>query len=380
MKASILFAATALIFAFAPKAIFAETVMKPVAEERDLIQIAMLLDASNSMDGLIGQAKSQLWKIVNELGLAKRNGRTPRLEVAFYEYGKSSLAQGEGYIRKIVPLSTDLDVIADELFKLTTNGGDEYCGAVIGRAVRDLEWSSDPRVMKAIFIAGNEPFTQGPLDYRKAVKEAVSRGIAVHTIFCGNAQEGIATSWKEGADAGGGSYVSIDQDKSIVHVKAPQDSLIMALGTQLNATYVGFGRSGAMRKGMQAEQDSRAVMMAPGAAVERSVAKAGCGYANSGWDLVDAAKEKKADVASMAEAELPAEMKSLNPAARQAYLEKKAAERAKIQTRISQLNDERRAYIAAREKESGENNSLDKAITTTVRKQAAAKGYTFSSK
>ncbi|RPI65426.1 MAG: hypothetical protein EHM44_00590, partial [Ignavibacteriales bacterium] len=31
------------------------------------IQLALLLDTSNSMDGLIDQAKSQLWKIVNEL-------------------------------------------------------------------------------------------------------------------------------------------------------------------------------------------------------------------------------------------------------------------------------------------------------------------------
>jgi hypothetical protein len=35
------------------------------------IMIALLLDTSNSMDGLIDQAKSQLWKIVNEVAAAK---------------------------------------------------------------------------------------------------------------------------------------------------------------------------------------------------------------------------------------------------------------------------------------------------------------------
>src|SRR4030095_9928908 len=35
------------------------------------IMMALLLDTSNSMDGLIDQAKSQLWKIVNELHEAK---------------------------------------------------------------------------------------------------------------------------------------------------------------------------------------------------------------------------------------------------------------------------------------------------------------------
>jgi hypothetical protein len=131
---------------------------KPPAQDDELIQIAILLDASNSMDGLIDQAKTQLWKIVNELALAKRSGKTPRLEVGFFEYGKSSLPQNQGYIRQIMPLSTDLDKISEELFKLTTNGGDEYCGQVIGQAVKELKWNPGARVMKAIFIAGNEPY------------------------------------------------------------------------------------------------------------------------------------------------------------------------------------------------------------------------------
>ena len=40
------------------------------------IQLALLLDTSNSMDGLIDQAKSQLWKIVNELATSKKDATT----------------------------------------------------------------------------------------------------------------------------------------------------------------------------------------------------------------------------------------------------------------------------------------------------------------
>ena len=35
------------------------------------IQLAVLLDTSGSMSGLIEQAKAQLWKIVNEFGLVR---------------------------------------------------------------------------------------------------------------------------------------------------------------------------------------------------------------------------------------------------------------------------------------------------------------------
>jgi hypothetical protein len=112
-------------------------------KEKVLVQMAILLDTSGSMEGLIEQAKTQLWKIVNEMALAKKSGQTPKLEVALYEYGKSSIPASEGYLRMIVPLSVDLDRISEELFKLKTNGGSEYCGKVIQSASRELRWSKN---------------------------------------------------------------------------------------------------------------------------------------------------------------------------------------------------------------------------------------------
>ena len=64
------------------------------------IMIALLLDTSNSMDGLIDQAKSQLWKIVNEVAAAKSgDGKQPNIKIALYEYGNDGLSSSEGYIR-----------------------------------------------------------------------------------------------------------------------------------------------------------------------------------------------------------------------------------------------------------------------------------------
>jgi len=45
--------------------------------------------------------------------------------VALYEYGKDSLPVSEGYLRMILPLTTDLDKVSEELFALTTNGGQD---------------------------------------------------------------------------------------------------------------------------------------------------------------------------------------------------------------------------------------------------------------
>ena len=129
----------------------------PATNETPKIQVALLLDTSNSMDGLIDQARAQLWDIVNELSLAKCYGKAPTLSIALYEYGNSNLSQYDGYTRKILEFTQDLDDVSKALFSLTTNGGSEYCGTVVQTAVTNLEWENEDDTLKLIFIAGNEP-------------------------------------------------------------------------------------------------------------------------------------------------------------------------------------------------------------------------------
>jgi hypothetical protein len=38
--------------------------------------------------------------------------------------------------------------------------------------------------LKLIYIAGNEPFNQGPIDYKKVCEIASAKGIFVNTIYC----------------------------------------------------------------------------------------------------------------------------------------------------------------------------------------------------
>src|SRR5687767_10691227 len=239
-----------------------------------VVQVALLLDTSNSMDGLIEQAKSQLWKIVNEFITAKHGGLRPELQVALFEYGKSSLSASEGYIRQIQGFTTDLDKISEELFALRTNGGEEYCGWVIKAAVESLKWRNGPNDFKAIFIAGNEPFTQGPINYSQSCRDAIEKEIVVNTIHCGNHNTGVSTKWQHGALLAEGKYMVIDQDRAVVHVDAPQDKEIARLGEELNKTYVAFGVNGIESQMRQQVQDRNAASLASaGSSVQRALTK-----------------------------------------------------------------------------------------------------------
>ncbi len=341
----------------------------------ELIQVALLLDTSNSMDGLINQAKSQLWKIVNEFALMHRKGKSAKLQIALYEYGNSSLSPNTGYIRRVVELTGDLDKISEELFKLTTNGGDEYCGEVIEKAVEDLKWAPGKDVLKIIFIAGNEPFTQGSADYRKSCKQAIAHGIIVNTIFCGNRDEGVNISWKDGADLADGVYSNIDQNQPIAQIAAPQDDEINRLGQELNNTYVAYGAYGKKAKALQADQDSKAESLAPGVFAQRSVAKASFQYSNERWDLIDASKKDSAFVDRLDKEQLPEEMRPMSSTEMHKYLQEKVQKRRAIQEKIQKLSADRRHYVAEQQKKNSNGNTLDQALLNAVRKQAQQKQY-----
>lgn len=103
----------------------------PAPEFTHKIQAAILLDVSNSMDGLIEQAKAQLWNMVNVLGKVKCENGLPKIEIALYEYGRNTNDPDKGYIKQISPFTRDLDKLSVKLHGLITSGGDEFCGQVI---------------------------------------------------------------------------------------------------------------------------------------------------------------------------------------------------------------------------------------------------------
>jgi len=343
------------------------------------IQMAILLDTSNSMDGLIDQARSQLWRVVNEFARVKKGERRPALEVALYEYGKPTLQAERGYIRQVLPFTDDLDRVSEELFALKTNGGDEFCGAVIKRAVDELAWSPSAGDLKTIFIAGNEPFTQGPLDYRTACRAAVARGITVNTIHCAQGNSSESADWRNGALLADGAFTPIDQNLRAEHIPAPQDAELERLGTALNQTYVPFGRDGARGAMNQQAQDANAKTAAGGAQAQRVAAKASVHYKNASWDLVDARRDAGFDLANLNDEDLPEAMRSMNAAARKAYLDNKEKQRAELQARIRQLDKERAQYVQAelREKARTGAETLDSAIIGNVHKQAEKKNFVF---
>jgi hypothetical protein len=366
-----------LLSFFTSLVLFGDKAVSSENPNTNTVQLAILLDTSNSMDGLIEQAKTQLWKIVNEMARSKRDRKNINLYVALYEYGNDGLSPDEGFVRLIIPLTNNLDEISEELFKLKTNGGSEYCGTVISEAIKDLKWTKSTNDYKVIFIAGNEPFTQGNVDYKNACKDAISKGIIINTIYCGSFDEGVQTNWKDGADLADGSYINIDQNEEVVHIDTPFDDELVQLGQKLNETYIAYGYEGDELKQRQKEQDANAGNLAPSVLAERTVTKGSEQYKNESWDLVDAKKEGSVDIAKISKDQLPEEMQNMTTEERNAYVDKKAKKREKYQKQITELDKQRRDYITQKIAENPEDNTLDAAILKIIREQASNINYKF---
>lgn len=356
----------------------AKTTTQQIQEEdKSRIQVALLLDTSNSMDGLIDQAKSRLWNIVNTLTTLKYEGKTPDIEIALYEYGNDNLSEQSNFIRQVTPLTTDLDLISEKLFALKTNGGNEYCGAVIQDATKQLKWDDGAVNMKLIYIAGNEAFTQGTVNYKEAIATALQNKIFINTIFCGNQAQGINGLWKDGADKGQGKFFTIDSNAAVQYINTPFDDQISKCNDKMNDTYIGYGTLGESKKINQMAQDKNAESVSYANKTERAISKSKKVYTNTNWDLVDKVKEDKDVLTKLKKEELPKEYQNKTKEEIKVIVAQKTQQREQLQKEIAELAKKRQEFIDAEAKKKNTQDDLGDAIGSSIVSLAKSKGFTL---
>ncbi len=344
---------------------------------QDTVQIALLLDTSSSMDGLINQARSHLWSMVDQMGKMTRvvNGKTRgvKIELALYEYGNDTLPATSGFIRQVQPFTGDLDKVSEKLHALFTNGGSEFVGQAIEVAANKLQWSSNPDTMKFIFVAGNEEFDQGPVTALQAMKAAAGKGVNVQLIYCGPKDQ----TWANAASIAKTDLVTIDQNHVAAYIPAPQDQQILALGNELNTTYMAYGAEGAASFARQSSADMSSAKMSPKVAIERMQLKGKRAYDNRSWDVVDAITNDGKFLENTPDDKLPAELRGKSLEEKKQIVDARIAKRNAIKAQIAKLEAERTKFLEAEQaKQKGEAvNSLETELMKTTKKIATQKGY-----
>ena len=86
-------------------------------------------------------------------------------------------------------------------------------------------------------------------------------------------------------------------------------------------------------------------------------------------------RTRQVALGSLKDSELPEPMRKMKPAEREKYLQKVGTERAQLQSKINDLNEKRHVYLADQAKKNAQANTLDQAILTSVKDEAAKKGF-----
>jgi hypothetical protein len=376
MKSS--FKASLILFSIVGLTVLSSSSHKPAPKKpvQRKIQAAILLDVSSSMEGLIEQAKAQLWNMVNTMGKAKCPGDlAPKIEIALYEYGRTTNDVKAGYVKQINGFINDLDSLSQNLFSLKTDGGDEFCGHVIYSSLRELQWDTAPENYKVIFIAGNEEFLQGDIQYTRSCTEAKQKGVIVNTIYCGDRIQGIREHWNLAGECGNGSFTSINQNEKMEEIPTPYDSMIYVMNDKLNRTYLAYGTNAVYFSANQSKQDMLNTTMSKSAGIKRIKAKSnGAVYQNSQWDLVDAKAAGDKDLLKNIDKNiLPDSLKNKTTAELEKIVDEKAKERDNIQKEIMALNTQRDAYIVNEKKNAiNKNNAatLETEVEKIIKEQA----------
>lgn len=334
------------------------------------IQVAVLLDVSGSMQGLIEQTKAQLWNMVSLLGKATCNSEAPEIEIALYEYGRSGLLTDakEGYIKQINGFINNLDSLSENLFSLKITGSDEYCGKVIYKSIRELAWDTSSSNYKVIFIAGNEDFLQGDVKSQDACALAKQKGIIVNTIYCGERMQGIKEHWNLNAECNGGSFTNINANATIEDIPTPYDSSIIALNGNLNGTYLSYGYAAAANLSKQSKMDGLNFKMKQSVGVKRIVVKAQKkAYKNVDWDMVDAYEADSTIIGKINKKTLPDSLQNKTKEELTAIVKEQQTKRTAVQNEIQKLNTQRDAFLVEERKRKA-TNATEQTLETEMEK------------
>jgi Mg-chelatase subunit ChlD len=346
------------------------------------LEMVFVLDTTGSMGGLLEGAKQRIWGIVNEV---MQSSSHPSVRAGLVAYRD----RGDAYITKVLPLTSDLDQVYSTLMSYRAEGGGdgpENVRRALADGVHNAGWSPRaPGIAQILFLVGDAPPHEDYQDEPSTASttaDAVRAGMIVNTIQCGN-MPGTQSVWQAIAERGEGQYFAIAQDGGVQAIATPYDKELSELGAKMGSTYLAFGGGEgaagvsyrAEKKAGQARMEATVVASAPEAAkADRAKNKAMNSEAYAD-DLLTSLENGSVKLDAVKDADLPDDLKNLEPVARQKEIEKRLAERKKLREEILRLSKLRDEFISAEQKkQSRKVNSFDSAVAESLRTQLNRKG------
>ena len=301
----------------------------------DDVQVVLCLDASGSMDELFVEVSDSLNMLVNTMTRCRLNGKKARVNLGIVVYGQ---AMDNGAPRVLTPFTTAVKSMRSKLKEIQCDGAVEPCGEVIDFALNNFEWNMRDRsdILKVIFLAGNEEFTQGSLDYRTAMHKAKRKNIIVNTIYCGLPEEVAmsdpqAREWADAASLADGMGLFIAMDGSPAGV--PDDAKLLAAAKALwEVPVMAMGGPNAQERCMKEYAQRPAIPKKQGDVNDWLAENSDLLVHSYDWDLVELCRRYEDEFSLEligGPGNLPKELRGLGPAEAVSRLQDAAETRSK---------------------------------------------------
>ncbi len=351
-----------------------------ISSENPKVDVVFVLDTTGSMGGLIQTAKEKIWSIATTMASAQQ---TPEIRIGLVAYRD----RGDSYVTKTVELSDDLDSVYAELMDFEAGGGGdspESVNEALYSAVHNMSWSQQDQAYQVIFLVGDAPphMDYNEVRYPEIVASALSKGIVINTIQCGDMPSAIAP-WTQIASLGNGNFFQVEQAGGAVAYTTPFDEEIADLSAKLDDTRLYYGTEEVKEKmrGKVAATDKLHESASVASRARRGAFNASVGGRTNLLgenELVAAIESGTVDLNKLEEDALPEALKPMAPAEQSAFVAKLADERADLQRQIRDLSLDRDGYLAKKVDEAGGlADSLDQKLYDAVKEQAGEAGLEY---
>ena len=280
------------------------------------VDIVFTMDLSASTNGLVDDLRDKIWDMNNQLS---RLRPSPDVRFAVVGFSRPSFGADNQYVKVLVPLTSDVDFLASELYKIRPNieKGDQFVGAAIRASLELLDWSKADNAVRQIFLVGNGSVGLGAFNFRESYELAIKKGINVQSFYCHSSLRAKDfPGWKEIAKQTGGNAVDIKIHKRMVDYSSVENfDRLKQLARELSSTYIYYGKNGSDRYKAMLNNDKNALASGKGtfeAMLYNKISDNNQGKQNE-WDLVDLIKSRSGKLNQVDPKTLPDSLRKNDP-------------------------------------------------------------------
>ncbi len=336
------------------------------------VEVCFVLDTTGSMSGLIDGAKRSIWSIAKNIV-----NLMPKPNVKFCLLGYRD--RGDVYITKLTDLDPDIENIYAALKTFQAQGGGdapESVNQALYESVNHVSWSSEPNVLKIIFLVGDAPPHMDypeEVQYPGTVLQAMKKGITISTIQCGNMQS-TTSIWKKIANSGQGVYSKLIQSGNVKVIRTPMDQDFAALNIKLGLTIIPYGISSrqenVIQRQLDIQSDSQSII-----ADRLSFYSQAPQTKKQTYDLVSDIANGFVSYDDLKSLNLPKDMQAMTPREQISHIKEHSKYREIYNQVIKKLVEEREEYLLIHKNNKG--MSFDQEVLNGIKTVAQRKGIIF---